>query len=303
MDPAAKLESTARPRILIVGFGDVAERLAPMLTAQYQVSALVRRNERVPTVHALGCRAVVGDLADATSLSGVIGIADRVVHLAPPPGSGGVDPHTGNLLAALDMGAPPSALVYVSTTGVYGDCHGELIDESRPTNPQSSRAKRRVDAEQQLAAWAAKAKANLTILRAPGIYAADRLPLERLRTGTPVITAAEDSYTNHIHADDLARCIFTALQREGGTRVYNCVDDSELKMGDYFDLMADFANLPRPPRLRRADIEAQVSPAMWSFMRESRRLSNARIKRELAFALQYPTVSDFLRALGAALNS
>jgi nucleoside-diphosphate-sugar epimerase len=215
---------------------------------------------------------------------------------------GATDPHTKNLLAALDTGTPPSALVYVSTTGVYGDCHGEVIDELRPTNPQSTRAKRRVDAEQQLMAWADKTKTSLTILRAPGIYAADRLPIERLRSGTPAIAAEEDSYTNHIHADDLARCIVAALHhgpRNSDARVYNCVDDSDLKMGDYFDLIADFANLPRPPRLSRAAIEAQVSPAMWSFMSESRRISNARMKRELEFALRYPAVSAFLRELEA----
>jgi nucleoside-diphosphate-sugar epimerase len=182
-------------------------------------------------------------------------------------------------------------LVYVSTTGVYGDCGGALVDETRPVKPTNPRAKRRVSAERTLRAWAIRTSSTLSILRAPGIYAADRLPIERLQKGTPALIDADDVYTNHIHANDLARLVFLALFRGKPNRIYHAVDDSDMKMAEYFDLVADFQQLPRPPRLPRAELAQQVSPMLLSFMSESRRLMNGRMKRELGVKLIYPTVS------------
>jgi nucleoside-diphosphate-sugar epimerase len=178
--------------------------------------------------------------------------------------------------------------VYISTTGVYGDRAGAWIDETAPLAPLNERAVRRVDAERMAR------RAGACVLRVPGIYAHDRLPLERLRAGTPILTADDDVYTNHIHADDLARICIAALFRGRRARVYNAVDDSQLKMGEYFDLVADRFDAPRPPRLPRAEMKAAVSPMMYSFMNESRRLDNARLKRELRVRLRWPTVSTML---------
>ena len=156
---------------------------------------------------------------------------------------------------------------------------------------------RRGDAEAQLALWCNSRRVALVVLRAPGIYAADRLPLDRLRAGTPAIAQKEDSYTNHIHADDLARISIAALQQGGACRVYHASDDSDLKMGDYFDVVADAFGLPYVPRLPRAEIKRIASPALWSFMNESRRLINMRMKRELKVKLRYPTVADGLKGV------
>jgi nucleoside-diphosphate-sugar epimerase len=190
-----------------------------------------------------------------------------------------------------------ATLVYVSTTGVYGNCDGELVTESRPVRPQNARARRRVDAEQVLRAWSRRSGSRLAVLRVPGIYAADRLPIERLRKGTPALLADQDVYTNHVHADDLARVIALAIFRSKPGRSYHAVDDSELKMGDYFDAVAQAFALPKPPRLPRTELEKVVSPMLLSFMSESRRLSNTRIKAELRMRLRYPQVSDALRAM------
>ena len=145
--------------------------------------------------------------------------------------------------------------------------------------------------------WALRAHARLGILRVPGIYADDRLPVERLQKGLPALLEAEDVYTNHIHAEDLARIIALAIFRAQPGRVYHAVDDTDLRMGDYFDTVADALSLPRPPRLPRAELERQVSPMMLSFMSESRRLSNQRIKGELGFRLRYPRVADALAGM------
>jgi nucleoside-diphosphate-sugar epimerase len=222
------------------------------------------------------------------------GLADIVVHLAPPPLQGSLDQRTRNLVAILPR---HGKLVYVSTTGVYGDCKGAFFDETRPVAPVNARAERRVDAERVLRRWARHHEGKLSILRVPGIYAADRLPLERLRQGTPALLDADDVYTNHIHADDLAQIIALALFRAQPQRVYHTVDDSALKMGDYFDQVAAAFKLPLPPRVPRAELSKQVSPMLLSFMSESRRLSNERMKTELGVRLRWPAVSDLLASL------
>ena len=175
---------------------------------------------------------------------------------------------------------------------MYGDCGGALVAETRPTRPQTDRARRRADAEETLRAWGARNGVAVTILRVPGIYADDRLPIERLTRGTPALTADEDSYVNHIHADDLAQATLAALRRGQPNRSYNAVDDAPVKMGDYFDLVAERVGLPRPPRITRDEARRVISPQLFSFMNESRRLVNTRLKRELRVALRYPSVRD-----------
>ncbi|KPF70580.1 hypothetical protein IP84_00150 [beta proteobacterium AAP99] len=218
----------------------------------------------------------------------VAALAPWCIYLAPPPNEGEGDPRLKRFLARFGG----TRLAYVSTSGVYGDCGGAKFDETRPVRPESARGKRRVAAERLLRERTRRGGLASSILRAPGIYGANRLPIERLEKGTPALQAADDVFTNHIHADDLARLCVAALFRARGGRVFHASDDSEMKMGDYFDLVAEVFDLPQAPRLPVAELRAQVSPALWSFMRESRRLDNSRIKHELGVALRYPTVQS-----------
>ncbi len=188
-------------------------------------------------------------------------------------------------------------LVYASTTGVYGDCEGARIDETRPVRPANARAKRRVAAERRLRHATARGALTASIARIPGIYAASRLPLARLAKGTPALVEDDDVYTSHIHADDLAAIMVRLAARGRPARVIHASDDSELKMGDYFDRVADAFGLARAPRVRREEAERRLDPMLLSFMRESRRLANRRLKRELGVRLRYPSVDDFLRTL------
>ncbi|HZW26623.1 MAG TPA: NAD-dependent epimerase/dehydratase family protein [Gallionella sp.] len=284
-------------RLLIIGCGDVALRALPLLLPHYRVYALLRDPARHEEWRARGAIPVAGDLDDRASLARIAGLADAVLHFAPPAAGGTAETRTRNLLAALSLGALPKRLVYISTSGVYGDCGGATVSETRPIHPQTTRAQLRIDAERQIREWARRNRVNASILRVPGIYAADRLPLERLRSGTPAILAEEDSYTNHIHADDLARIAAAALHLGKPNRMYHASDDGALKMGDYFDAVADAYKLPRPSRLPRAEVELSVPPALWSFMNESRRLLNRRMKVELRVRLRYPTVANMLNAL------
>lgn len=272
----------------------MARRALPKLIPRYRVYALIRNPSHADYLRQLGAVPVMGDLDDRASLSRIAGLADAVLHFAPPPAGGNIDTRTQNLLSALSQGALPERLVYISTSGVYGDCDGERVNETRAVNPASSRGKLRVDAERQIRAWGARNGVNTSILRVPGIYAAERLPLARLQSGAPAIVASEDSYSNHIHADDLANIAIAALLRGRPCRIYHATDDDEMRMGDYFDAVAGAYGLPRSPRMTRDSVQKAVSPVMWSFMNESRRLSNQRMKRELKVKLIYPTISVFL---------
>jgi len=289
--------ASGRPRLLIIGCGDVGMRLLPLLRERFRVFALTSQLARVEALRAAGAVPVVANLDDRHSLQKLAGLADRVVHLAPPQSEGNQDRRTRNVLAILPR---HGHLVYVSTTGVYGDGGGAVFDETRPVAPVNARARRRVDAEQVLRRWAVNAGSHLAILRVPGIYAADRLPVARLQQGTPALTDADDVYTNHIHADDLARIVALTIFRGLPQRVVHTVDDSDLKMGQYFDLVADAFGLPRPPRLPRSALSQQVSPMLLSFMSESRRLLNHRMKSELGVRLIYPTVQHALHQIRTA---
>ena len=284
-------------KLLIVGCGDVARRTLPRLLGHYQVFALLRDPAQVTSWRLIGARPILADLDRVSSLKRISGLADIVLHFAPPPERGAVDTRTRHLLAALQRGKSlPRRLIYISTSGVYGDCAGARIDETRPLRPSTARARRRVDAERQLRCFGRRNDVRVSILRAPGIYAVDRLPIERLHQGVSALRAEDDVFTNHIHADDLAMLTCATLRFGRANRCYNASDDSTMKMGDYFDLVADRFSLPRAPRISRDEAQRQMSPVQLSFMSESRQLDNGRIKKELRARLRYPQVDDGVNA-------
>lgn len=291
-----------RQRVLIVGCGDVGLRAARLLGPRVRVLALTSSPERRPELRAQNITPLAGNLDQSATLRRLAGLATRVIHLAPPPGENlpdwRRDPRTLALLRALRLRGLPQSLVYGSTSGVYGDCRGEWARETRPVNPHTPRAQRRVDAEQQLRFFGRSSGVRVHTLRIPGIYAPDReggTPRGRLLKGTPVLAPADDVFTNHIHADDLARACIAALWRGKPQRTTNASDDTELRMGDYFDLAADLYQLPRPPRVARSTAQDELPLVLLSFMSESRRLDNTRLKQELRLRLRYPTVEAGLR--------
>ena len=289
-----------RLRVLIVGCGDVGLRAARLLAPRVRVLALTSTPDRVAFLRAQGVVPLRGDLDDAASLRRLAGIGQRVLHLAPPPRDGApadphADPRTRALLQALAAGPRPVALVYGSTTGVYGDCAGAEVPETRAVQPRNSRAFRRVDAERQVRLFGRSSP--VSILRIPGIYAPDReggTPRARLQRNTPVLRREDDVHTNHIHADDLARACCAALSRGAPQRIYHASDDTDMLMGDYMDFAADLYGLPRPQRIGRAEAQQTLSPMQMSFLGESRRLLNHRLRQELRLRLRYPTVATGL---------
>lgn len=294
------LRAMRQPRLLIVGCGDVGQRVIRELGGRLRVRALTSQPARMPELRALGVVPVLGNLDHPHGVARLAALAPWVLHLAPPPTVGGVtDPRTRALLTHWARAGVVTRLVYGSTSGVYGDAGGARFDETRPVVPGTDRARRRCDAERQIRAHARRQAVQACILRIPGIYAGDRAgghPRERLLRGTPVLEPADDVYTNHIHADDLARVCLAALMRGAPQRVYHASDDTELTMGGYFDLAADLCGLPRPPRISRSQAHERLSPMLLSFMSESRRLDNRRLHRELRLQLRHPHVRTGLLA-------
>ena len=266
-------------RLLVIGFGDVAHRTVALLPKRVEVRAVSR-------THGI-------DLDRPATLLSLTGWADTVLHCAPPPNEGITDTRTGSLLAALEAGGIlPKRVVYISTSGVYGNCGGAWVDEGRPVNPQTPRAARRANAERQLLAWGEMHNSAVVLLRVPGIYATDRLPVKRLMQGIPVLADQDDVYTNHIHADDLAAIALAALDPGAPSGIYNASDDTQMKMGDWFDLVAARLGLPKPARVSRKDAAQSIPAGMLSFMGESRRLVNRKMKEALRVKLSYPTVHE-----------
>lgn len=300
MTPTIPRPSTfKRPRLLIVGCGDIGMRVLRLLRGRWRVFALSTDVQRREALRAVGAVPLIGDLDDRRTLGRLATLADRVLHLAPPELQGDTDRRTANLLHALARGGGTRRIVYVGTSGVYGDCGGARFDETRALHPATARARRRADAEARLRWHGRQHGVKVALLRVPGIYANDRVashPRARLARGTPLLAAQDDVFTNHIHADDLARACLAALHRALPQRAIHVCDDSELRMGEYFDLAADLLELPRAPRIERAEAAAQLSPTQLSFMSESRRLCNRRLKRELKLRLLYPTVTSGLLA-------
>lgn len=362
-----------RQRLLIIGCGDIGQRVVQQLHHGWQVVGVARSDETLQKIRTAGALAMRAD--DAHRLARW---ATHILHAAPPASRDGevTDRLTRGWLQALARArgqrarttsrpgrtrrlgtrsaaallavpapapqapsrsrhAPAPRLVYLSTTGVYGDRGGAFTRETDTLQPLTDRARRRVDAERQVrfgihrpdgsnagSRRAAHPHADSArpdsahqdsahvsgarhrrlqqpplpalVLRVPGIYAADRLPVERLRQQVPALVPADDVITNHIHADDLARIARTALLRGPRQRVINAVDDSQMTLGEYMDQVADRLGLPRPPRRPRAELARTLSEVRMSFMRESRRLDTRRLKRELRVRLQWPTVADFL---------
>ena len=285
---------SSKPRVLIIGCGDVGIRLLPILVKTHKVYVLTTQESKRSLLKSLGASTILGNLDDLKSLQRIAKLAPSIIHLAPPNSEGQRDLRTRNLIKVLSKGAITQKLIYVSTSGVYGDCKGDYVDETRILAPTNPRAHRRMDAESQLRAWGVHQNVQVTILRVPGIYASNRIPIERLKAKTPALRTEEDVFTNHIHADDLARIVLYAYFRGLPQRVINATDSSWLKMGDYFDLVAKTFGLSAPQRVTFEELRSRVTPQMLSFMKESRRIQNKRLS-ELGIKLQFETVEDFLK--------
>jgi nucleoside-diphosphate-sugar epimerase len=292
-----------QPDYLIIGYGDIARRAARLLSSRGDAVCVVGRQIESDAATASTWTIMQADLDQLESLKALPTSEARILYLAPPPESGQTDSRMHNFCEELTRRLPerPAGIVYVSTSGVYGDCAGELVDESRPVHPQTDRARRRLDAETALQQWGALYRVPIVILRVAGIYGPGRLPLQRLQAGMPVLRPEQSPFSNRIHADDLARICLAALDRVDAEGIFNVCDGEQGRMTDYFLAVARAFNLPAPEQIDRQAAELRFSPAMLSYLGESRRLDNRRLLESLSIKLLYPTLESGLRAIFESL--
>ncbi len=289
--------------VLIVGCGDIGVRTARLLQQSGgQVYGLARSEASTGRLRAYGIVPIMGNLDDAASLTELSTAGKLVYYLAPPPGGGPFDSRMRNFCHVIGPGQLPSKVVYMSTSGVYGDCGGNLVTEATPINPQTSRAQRRVDAEATLQEWGRQQGVPVVILRVTGIYGPGRLPLARIQQGHPVLREEESTLTNRIHADDLAMVCMRAAQRSAGGDIFNVSDGKPGTMTQYFNAICDQLHLPRPPQVSMAEAKQVMNPMMLSYLTETRRMDNRKMLDELDITLRYPDLESGLRNVVAQLD-
>jgi nucleoside-diphosphate-sugar epimerase len=284
--------------VLIIGCGDIGRRVARALQPA-PVTGVVSTSDSAGRLRALGVESVQLDLDKPLSPAQLPAAARQLFYFAPPPAQGEHDTRISRVCEVLQDGNLPTRVVYISTSAVYGDCGGDWIDEDAPLRPGTARGRRRLDAERQWLRWSSRTDVPVVILRVPGIYAHDRLPIRRLREGLPVLAEADSPFTNRIHADDLARVCIAAMHRGQPGAAYNVSDGQPTTMTDYFNRVADRLGLPRPPVVDRTAASQVLSPSMLSFLEESKRLDNRRMRDQLGVELTYPDLAAGLAAADA----
>ncbi|MBL1293985.1 MAG: SDR family oxidoreductase [Thiotrichales bacterium] len=281
---------------IIIGCGYVGQRLAHAeMSAKNQLKAFVTHEDKAQRLSQEGINCAVLDLDDNTNVS-LPNLRNTVVHYhVPPTPSGKVDlriKHFINLLDQQPSAQHPKRIVLISTTGVYGNANGEWVSETAPTNPQTDRAQRRVDAEQQLSTWCQQHNIERVILRVPGIYGPGRTPEARL--SNPVININEAPFSNRIHVDDLVTACLRAASINTPQAVYNINDNQPSTMTDYFNAVADHAKLPRPRAISIEQAKIELSAGMLSYLSESRRIDNTLMSEHLGVHLRFPTLASGL---------
>lgn len=229
------------------------------------------------------------DLDSATTLPVALPSQYAVIYTVPPKGDA-PDARLQRLLSILEP--TPQRFVYISTTGVYGDCAGATVSEATPVKPANERSGRRVAAETLLAEWAGKTACDLVILRAPGIYGPGRLGLDNIRSRMPVLTEDDTNPGNRIHVDDLAACCVAALAKSTPAGIYNVGDNDHRSSTWFTGEVARQAGLPVPPQISREAANDQFSPARLSFMAESRRVDTRKMRELLGVTPRYTNPED-----------
>ncbi len=285
-----------KEQIVIVGCGDIGRRVGRLALARgMAVTALARSAEKARELEAMGIAAVLGDLDSPGPVAGLPTRGAVVFYFAPPPGGGEIDTRVRTFCGSIEPGEEPQKIVYLSTTGVYGDTGGAWVSEETPVNPQTPRAKRRLDAEELLRGWGRHRKVVTIVLRVTGIYGPNRFPLDRIEGGHPVLREEEAPYTNRIHADDLARVCLAAAERAEDGEIFNVSDGCPGTLTEYFDALADAFDLPRPRRVTLEEARKVMTPLMLSYIAESRRIDNRRMRERLGVELFYPTLQEGIR--------
>ena len=286
---------TNHSQVVIVGFGDIGRKVASLLPTEIDLLTFSRSTADKPGPDSWKCYNL--DLDDDSSKLPVIKPSALIYYFVPPPGNGEIDTRAQKFLSSLEArNIKPSRVVIISTSGVYGDRKGACVSEDDVPNPQTDRARRRLDMERKFKYWCTKYESSLIVLRVGGIYGPGRLPIKRIKDSVPVLCERLAPRTNRIHAGDLAKICIASLNVNHKYRVYNVSDGQEANMTEYFNTIADYFDLPRPPQISWDDAKQILSPTMISYLRESRYMDTTRMREELDIELDYPSLSTGLKS-------
>ncbi len=289
--------------VLIIGCGDVGVRVARLVRESGgKVAGLVRNNESAERLRTFGIEPLTGNLDDAASLTDLPTAGKLIFYFAAPPGGGPFDSRMRNFCKSVESSRLPAKIVYISTSGVYGDCGGEWVTEETPINPQTSRAQRRADAEATLHEWGQEHDVPVVILRVTGIYGPGRLPLARIHQGHPVLCEEESPPTNRIHADDLAAVCVRAAEKAIAGDIFNISDGQPGTMTQFFNAVSDLLDLPRLPQVDMTEANQVMNPMMLSYLTETRRMDNRKMVEQLGVALMYPDLESGLKNVSGQIN-
>ncbi len=273
--------------IICFGFGFSAQHLARLLGGGlWRITGTSRSAEGVAAITAMGFEGLRFD-----DLKSIPSSVTHVLSSVPPDKDG--DPVLRHFAPSLFTQTQNLQWVaYLSTTGVYGDRKGAMIDETAALCPNGERGQRRVDAEK---AWAAIANLPLHIFRLPGIYGPGRNQLESVRDGTARRIIKPDQVFSRIHVEDIAGILKASIERPNPSRIYNVADDEPSPPQEVVTYACELLGVAPPPEIPFE--EAELSPMARSFYADSKRISNARIKSELGYQLKYPNYRVGLKAL------
>lgn len=281
---------------LILGCGYVGRRLARALVARgVAVVGTSRTPEKAVGIRAAGAEPALADVLDPESLRLLAGLRPAVVFDLVRPQPVGGDEYTveGTRNVARVFGAaPPEALVYLSSTSVYGRRDGEWTDESTPVHPSSPAGEARAAAERVYLDAFGETGLPVRLCRAPGIYGPGRTLRERLELGAYRRLDDEEHWVSRIHVDDLVAGLIAAWRRGRPGRVYLLCDDEPVTGAEYAELTASLLDLPLPPSVSREDIRHDLSKSAFERRVGARRCSNRRMRDELGVLPVYPSVRE-----------
>jgi len=281
----------------IIGCGHIGVRVSQLLRQQnIKISATSHNENSKQHLTSIGIRVFSANLDEVSSLKNLpLQYAD-IFYFAPPAASGDTDQRISHFLSALEKKAPPRRIVYISTTGVYGNQNGEWITEKTPTAPHNARSKRRLSAEIQIRDFCYRRKTQYMILRVAGIYDTKKLPLEKINAGVKVLKTDIAPASNRIHAADLADICIAAMQSTHSNEIFNIADGNPSSISDYFIQTAKIFKLTPPQEINWEQAKKKLSPEMLSYLSESKKIDATYVQKKLGVALQYPDLNSGLIA-------
>jgi nucleoside-diphosphate-sugar epimerase len=279
--------------VSIVGCGYTGRRLAVRLLASgARVRGFATQAESLRQIASAGAEALPLNLDAAIA---PLEFGGEILYYSVPPAAQPGDPRLDRFLNGVSVA--PKRLVYLSTTGVYGDRAGGRVDEDTPPAPMTERAARRMAAETQVRKWADSHGISWCILRVAGIYGPGRLPLDRLRRAVAAIVPHEATPGNRIHVADLVTvCVAAGLAENADRRIYNVTDGNDESSTEFLQRLANITHLPSPPLVSRAEALRELPASARSFLAESRRIDNSRLLTELGVTLAYRDLDAGIRA-------